>query len=54
MEQPEQQQQQPIDTAESLIYEKQKLLQEEMENAVNLSVKLTVNVGKGKNWFEAK
>lgn len=32
----------------------EKLLQEEMENAVNLSVKLTVNVGKGKNWFEAK
>ena len=32
----------------------EKLLKEEMENAVNLAVTLTVSVGSGKNWFEAK
>ena len=30
------------------------ILREEMENAVNLPVKLTVDVGCGKTWFEAK
>ena len=30
------------------------LLVQEMENAVNLAVKLTVSVGEGKNWYEAK
>jgi DNA polymerase-1 len=30
------------------------LLVKEMENAVNLAVKLTVSVGEGKNWYEAK
>ncbi len=42
---------------DALISEKeqvQALLVEEMENAVNLSVKLTVGAGFGKNWFEAK
>lgn len=32
----------------------QKLLKEEMENAVKLVVPLTVSVGTGKTWFEAK
>ncbi len=31
-----------------------KILQEEMENAVSLKVKLTVEVGEGKTWFDAK
>ncbi len=31
-----------------------KILKEEMENAVNLAVKLTVEIGKGKNWFDTK
>ena len=42
---------------DALISEKEqviKLLVEEMENAVNLSVKLTVGVGEGKTWYEAK
>ncbi len=42
---------------DALISEKEqveKLLVEEMENAVNLSVKLTVSAGSGKNWYEAK
>ncbi len=30
------------------------ILKEEMENATNLSVKLTVSVGSGKTWFDAK
>ena len=32
----------------------EKILTEEMENAVELSVPLTVSVGKGKTWFDAK
>ena len=32
----------------------QKLLKEEMENAVKLAVPLTVSVGLGKTWFDAK
>lgn len=31
-----------------------KILKEEMENAVNLSVKLTVSVSYGKTWYDAK
>ncbi len=31
-----------------------KILKEEMENAVSLKVKLTVEIGVGKTWFEAK
>jgi DNA polymerase-1 len=32
----------------------QKILVEQMENVLDLSVRLTVSVGKGKSWFEAK
>ena len=32
----------------------EKLLVEEMENAVDLAVKLTVSVGSGKTWYDAK
>ncbi len=42
---------------DTLISEKEyveKLLVEEMENAVSLSVKLSVSAGSGKNWYEAK
>ncbi len=42
---------------DALISEKeqvQKLLVEEMENAASLAVKLTVSVGSGNSWFEAK
>ncbi len=42
---------------DALISEKEqveKLLVEEMESAVKLAVKLTVSVGEGKTWYEAK
>jgi len=32
----------------------EKILVEEMEGAVNLAVKLTVELGSGKTWFDAK
>ena len=32
----------------------EKILIEEMEGAVKLSVKLTVGLGSGKTWFDAK
>ena len=43
-----------IDCPESEAKEVSRLLKEEMENAVNLSVPLTVEVGIGKTWFDAK
>ena len=43
-----------IDTLISEQKTVEKLLVEEMENAVNLSVKLTVGLGVGKTWFDAK
>jgi DNA polymerase I-like protein with 3'-5' exonuclease and polymerase domains len=30
------------------------ILKEEMENAVNMRVKMQADVGTGKTWFEAK
>ena len=39
-----------IDEKEQVI----KLLKEEMENAVNLLIPLTVEVGYGKTWYDAK
>ncbi len=43
-----------IDTLISEKEQVEKLLIEEMENAVNLAVKLSVSVGSGKTWFDAK
>ncbi len=43
-----------IDTLISEKEQVQKLLKEEMENAVKLSVKLTVEVGSGKTWYDCK
>ena len=40
----------PIEETETVA----KILKEEMENAVQLSVPLTVDIGIGKNWFETK
>ena len=40
----------PLDEAEEV----SKLLKDEMENAVSLSVPMTVEVGIGKSWFETK
>jgi DNA polymerase-1 len=43
-----------VDTACGEEERVEKILREEMEGAVSLPVKLTVEVGKGKTWFEAK
>ena len=43
-----------VDTALGEEKEVEKILKEEMEGACNLSVPLTVDVGIGKTWFEAK
>ncbi len=43
-----------IDTLISEKEQVEKLLVEEMEGAVNLKVQLTVSLGSGKNWFDAK
>lgn len=43
-----------VDTAFGEEERVEKILREEMEGAVSLPVKLTVEVGKGKTWFEAK
>ena len=43
-----------IDTLISEKEQVEKLLIEEMEGAVNLAVKLTVSLGSGKTWFDAK
>ena len=43
-----------IDATKDEAEKVEKILQQEMENAVKLSVPLTVSVGKGKNWFDAK
>lgn len=43
-----------IDTLVSEQKQVEKLLVEEMEGAVNLAVKLTVSLGSGKSWYDAK
>lgn len=43
-----------IDCPEMEVEEVGKILQEEMENAVQLKVPLTVEIGVGKNWYETK
>lgn len=43
-----------VDCPNEEILQVQKILQEEMENAVSLSVPLTVEVGVGKTWYETK
>ncbi len=43
-----------IDATKDEAKKVEKILQQEMENAVKLSVPLTVSVGKGKTWFDAK
>lgn len=43
-----------VDSPENEATAVEKILVEEMENAVKLSVPLTVSVGKGKTWFDAK
>ena len=43
-----------VDTALGEEKEVEKILKEEMEGACNLSVPLTIDVGIGKTWFEAK
>ncbi len=43
-----------IDAADEEETKVKKLLKEEMENAVNLTVPLTVGVGSGERWFDAK
>ncbi len=43
-----------VDTAPDEAEEVKKILKENMENAVELSVPLTVEVGQGKSWFDCK
>lgn len=43
-----------VDCPETEMQVVKKILKEEMENAVSLAVKLTVEVSQGKNWFDAK
>ena len=43
-----------VDTAKDEIDMVAKILKQEMENVVKLSVPLTVNVSSGKSWFDAK
>ena len=43
-----------IDCPENEVEEVREILQSEMENAVQIKVPLTVEVGVGKNWYETK
>ncbi|HPD02789.1 MAG TPA: DNA polymerase, partial [Clostridia bacterium] len=43
-----------VDAAPEEAEEVKSILKEEMENAAELSVPLIVNIGAGKNWFDAK
>jgi len=43
-----------LDCNKSCIDKAKKILKEEMENAVSLAVKLTVGMGEGESWFDAK
>ncbi|HKL73728.1 MAG TPA: DNA polymerase I [Clostridia bacterium] len=43
-----------LDVPETEVEIVKKLLKDSMENAVNLSIPLTVSISSGKNWYEAK
>ena len=43
-----------MDTAPDEAEEVKRILKENMENAVELLVPLTVDVGQGKSWFDCK
>ena len=43
-----------VDVPQAKKEQAEKILREEMGNAVSLSVPLTVNVASGKNWYDAK